>query len=130
MIVAVMNNYHFMFFNGISWEIFDPGSPKLDNFTTISEFYSLPPQVKHHYLYLNETTTLDINNIPYSEITLMIKQCHNAIYSIKWPDNILWENKNIHNMTQLENAIDFIKLYRLPETNHLLGNIIAQNINY
>jgi hypothetical protein len=60
----------------------------------------------------------------------MIKQCYNSSKALIWPDNILWQNKALHQMTQTPNATDIVKLYRLPETTHFLGTVVAQNFQF
>ncbi|RTK92641.1 MAG: hypothetical protein EKK61_03395 [Rickettsiales bacterium] len=117
----------FFCFDGFNWkECSDNQIPS--NFSGINEHYSIKNKI--NYLYLNNNSAFEISKIDHSEISIFIKQSADGVYQVVWPTNILWENKSIHIMTAEKNSIDLIKLYYLPETEHWLGKIIAQNFNY
>ncbi|GAB4167830.1 MAG: hypothetical protein Tsb006_6700 [Rickettsiaceae bacterium] len=131
MIVALVQDRNFLIFDGLSWQEYSGGiKPTAENFTGVNDSFILPPNEKYHYLYLNSNTDLNIESSSYPEISIIIKQSNTNSYKLTWSPNILWENAAIHKMTTTKNAIDFIKLYRLPETPHFLAKIIAQNFNY
>ena len=99
-------------------------------FTGISGIFRAVNNKSHFYLYLDQNTKLDFQDVTISEITIIIKQCYNNVRILNWPSNILWENKLPHKITQSPNAVDIIKLYKLPETAHFIGKIIAKSIKY
>ncbi|PCJ28990.1 MAG: hypothetical protein COA94_03000 [Rickettsiales bacterium] len=101
-----------------------------DNFTGIDDEFIAPPNKKHFSLYLNSNTTLNFDNVLFSEVTILIKQCYNAARSLTWPHNILWPDGSAHIMSEAPNAIDIVKLYRMPESTHFLGKIIGQNYQF
>jgi hypothetical protein len=97
------------------------------NFDGIEGEYIAPIDVVNHYLYLSKNTTIILKKSLVPELTLIIKQNSSTSFAFKWPDNILWENGKEHIMTNKANAIDIVKLFQLPESNHFLGKIISQN---
>ena len=99
-------------------------------FIGISEKFSISPKQSYHYLYLNSDTAIGIEEKVNSEISIIIKQSSTELFNIKWSANILWEGKQQHIMSQSKNSMDLIKLYQLPESQHFLGKIIAQNFSY
>lgn len=157
MIIFIVENNHFVIYNGQQWEpvILNESSssyssnssssssyssssnssssfPKIvDNkFTAIDGITRIRENKSNFYLYLSNDAELNLDEIQTAEITFVIKQSANATHSLQWPNNILWENKEPHEMTRTINSTDLIKLYRLPESNHFLGKIIAQNFQF
>lgn len=133
MIVFILNGNFFLNFTNTGWEktnISGGSQPEsiLDRFIPIEGTFSLPPLHTNHYLYLSDDTLISIEDNMPPEITIIIKQSDS--FALRWPEHILWENRNAHIMSSSVNAIDLIKLYQLPESNHLLGKIICQNFNY
>ncbi|MDP5083416.1 MAG: DUF2793 domain-containing protein [Rickettsiaceae bacterium] len=135
----LLEKRNFILYNGANWEEIQFNSSEQEiavtpsvskNFTGIDDTFDAPNHTAYLYLYLNSNTTLKFEQVEMPEITIMIKQCYNASMSLIWPDNILWQNKSPHQMTQTPNATDIIKLYRLPETTHFLGVVIAQNFQF
>lgn len=126
MIVYVLDQAFFCF-DGFNWKKCSHENTP-DKFLGINDHYSIKNKI--NYLYLNSSSDFEINEVNHSEISIFIKQSADSIYQVSWPTNILWENQSIHIMTTEKNSIDFIKLYYLPETEHWLGKIIAQNFNY
>jgi hypothetical protein len=107
------------------------GSPTVDtNFTGTNGEFIATGNKPYFYLYLNSNSSLNFDQVTLSEITIIIKQCYNSVHSLTWPYNILWENRTPHRITTTPNATDLVKLYRLPETTHFLGKVIAQNFQF
>ena len=104
--------------------------PVSKNFTGIDDVFDAPNHTPYLHLYLNSDVTLNFEQVEIPEVTIMIKQCYNASKALIWPDNILWQNKALHQMTQTPNATDIVKLCRLPETTHFLGTVVAQNFQF
>lgn len=141
-----LESHNFMLYNNNSWEEIQlnsgggtpfytaqaatAASTTETNFTGTNDEFIATENKPYFYLYLNNNSTMNFDQITLSEITIIIKQCHNASYTITWPYNILWENRTPHVITGTPNATDIIKLYRLPETTHFLGKIIAQNFQF
>lgn len=90
----------------------------------------LDSNVTHSYLYLDDNITLNINNLKSPEVTFIIKQNFNNIFKINWPSNVLWQARAVHKMSEVRNAIDLIKMFKMAETNHFIGHIIGQNYQY
>lgn len=130
MVIFVIEENCFFCFHGNSWKQIGSSPSIPANFTAISGDYDLVINRQINYLYLDSDTNLNITDSPFGEVTLIIKQTYNQISKLHWQDNILWENKTSHKITAVENSIDIVKLYKLPETGHFLGRIIARNFNY
>ncbi|MFK7973631.1 MAG: hypothetical protein AB8B66_02035 [Rickettsiaceae bacterium] len=130
MLVFIRSDHSFWIFTEASWQKITTHTKDTLKFTGISEQFSLPTDTMYNYLYLNADTNLNITEINFPEVNIVIKQSCDKICSIEWPKNIIWLNNITHQMTTTQNVIDFIKLFRLPETNHLLGQIIGQNCEY
>jgi hypothetical protein len=126
----LLENCNFVLYNGDTWENIQLNSSGNNDFTAIDDIFDVPNHIQHLHLYLNNDTTLNFEQVTIPEVTIMIKQCYNAFKNLIWPDNILWQNKIPHKITQTPNAIDVIKLYRLPKTTHFLGTITAQNFQF
>ena len=62
--------------------------------------------------------------------TIIIKQNYQEVYDVVWSENILWPSKKIHQMTKTPNVMDIIKFYKLPQSYHLLAEIINQNYQF
>lgn len=94
-------------------------------FTPMSRKFTLPSNLTHHHLYLAGNCMLQIeNNMRPSEITLVIKQNEQSRKNMKWPGNIIWENQEIHVVTNIKGAVDIIKLYSIAGSDKLLGKVI------
>ncbi len=62
-------------------------------------------------------------------LTLIIKQNDTALFDVNWNANILWNNAPPH-ITQTLNRMDVFRFIPLPETGHILAEIIGQNYQY
>lgn len=141
MLVFSLKTHNFLLYINNQWQEIQLNSnnesneniaiPNIDkNFTGINELFEAPADKSYLYLYLKGDTTLGFEQTAIPELTIMIKQCYDASYTLTWPENILWEDKTPHLMSKTPNATDLIKLYQLPETTHFLGKIIAQNYQF
>lgn len=129
MIIFLLKDKCFYLFDGIQWQRISQMQSKIE-FTPIAGDFVTSSNIQNYYLYLNASANLHIEDILFPEITIIIKQYDSDVFSLTWSDNILWENQLLHIMTNRINAIDIIKLYKLPETDHFLGKIIGQDFNY
>lgn len=82
------------------------------------------------YFFLQTNTRLTVNLTSLKPATIIIKQNHVSKFTLSWPSNILWENKVLYTGPSTLNAMDIIKFYPLPETEHLLGKVVASNFQY
>ncbi len=136
MVVFVIKAGYFFIFANNDWEKIILSGIKLDELVVQNQFigidqkFLLSPKQSHYYLYLNSNTEICIEERLHSEISIIIKQSSTNSFNIKWPINILWEQKHLPTISQSQNSMDLIKLYQLPESGHLLGKIIAQNFSY
>jgi hypothetical protein len=136
MIVFVIESSFFLIFANDEWKEIALSGTKLDElvnqdkFISISQKFLLSAKQSLHCLYLDSDTEITIEKKMLPEISIIIKQSFNNSFNIHWPPNILWENKQPHTMSKSQNSMDLIKLYQLPESQHFLGKIIAQNFNY
>ena len=138
MVLYFIKESGFFIYNNSAWQAMNwsagplPNSegPKIDKFIGIGNKYSPESANNILYLYLDNDCELDLSRIQGSIITFVIKQNYQNCYSLKWPGNILWPNKQPHIMSQQINATDIIRLYRLPESEHFLAEIINQNYQF
>ena len=136
MIVFVIESSFFLIFANDEWKKIALSGTKLDElvgqdkFISISQKFLLSAKQSLHCLYLDSDTEITVERKMLPEISVIIKQSFNNSFNITWPPNILWENKQPHIMSKSQNSMDLIKLYQLPESQHMLGKIIAQNFNY
>jgi len=133
MLFFLIEDLTFLLYFGNTWKevqlgLGDNATP-VTNFTPINETFEAENK-PYLYLYLNTNATISLEQIKLPETTIIIKQCYNASYSLIWPDNILWENKEPYKVTPSANNIDIVKLYRLPEGTHFIGKIIGQNFQF
>lgn len=134
MITYVLNKKLFYIFSSNTWQAIthnvstDIPPAKHETFLGIEKKYIVPKHT-HHYWYLKADTEIVINE-DIQEMTIIIKQSVNNSYSIKWHNNILWSNSIPHQMSLKQNSMDLIKLYKIPESIHFIGSVIAQNCNY
>lgn len=137
MVTYVLNKKSFYVFSSNTWQtihhdisavLSDVPIVKHEAFLGIEKKH-IVPKYTHHYWYLKANTEIVINE-DIQEMTIIIKQSVNNSYSIKWPNNILWSNSTPHQMNLKQNSMDLIKLYKLPESMHFIGSVIAQNCNY
>lgn len=117
--------------NNISSNQYTPRSvSKKDKFEGIGDQYQAPALNNFLYLHLNNNVTIDLSKVQTNEITFLIKQNYQGSYSITWPDNILWPQKQAHTMTKQTNSMDLIKLYKIVENDYFIAEIITQNYQY
>ena len=138
MLVFSLKNHNFLVYIDNRWQKIQLNGnnkkspiPIIDrSFTSINEVFEAPANKSYLYLYLSSDTILNFQQVAVPEITIMIKQCYDTSHTLTWPENILWGNNTPYTITTTPNATDLIKLYRLPETSHFLGKIIAQNYQF
>lgn len=99
-------------------------------FTAIKDHFSLPNSNDCYYLYLEDNCIIDFDNVDIASFAIMIKQNYETVFEIKWPENILWFNKEPKQITAIANSIDFFKFYRVAESQHFLVASVKQNYQY
>ncbi len=60
----------------------------------------------------------------------MIKQNYEGVFNVKWPENILWSEKEPVQVTATANAIDLFRFQKIAESNHFLAETIKKNYQY
>ena len=136
MVVFIIKTSCFYIFADNDWKKISLSGTKQEEIVAQPQFigtnqkFLISPKQSYHYLYLNSDTVIGIEERVSSEISIIIKQSSTELFNIKWSANILWEGKKQHIMSQSKNSMDLIKLYQLPESQHFLGKIIAQNFSY
>ena len=101
-----------------------------EHFKGINKKFEPTNDSEHLYLYLDGECHVNLENVKLRQLTLIIKQNYKASFKMTWSGNILWPNKAPHIMTPTPNSIDVIRLYRLIETTHFIGEIIGQNYKF
>lgn len=99
-------------------------------FSSLVEKFLVTDKSEELYLYLNGDAEISLEESKLKKITIIIKQNYAQKYKLSWSHNILWDKKITHQMSQIANAMDVISLYRLPETQHFIGQIVAQNCQF
>ncbi|MGC0372019.1 MAG: hypothetical protein DGJ47_000723 [Rickettsiaceae bacterium] len=130
MTMFLINKNKFIFFNGNEWlDCIENTARQEGSFISIQKLFKLPAHKAVHYLYLAEDVNLSVSKMNFSEITILLKQSVDNLFKINWPRNILWPNADCEVVIK-KNSMVIVKLYALPETDHYLGSIIAQNFSY
>lgn len=101
-----------------------------ETFIGIDGKFEVAENTEHLYLYLNNDCELDLQKLKARQVTIILKQHHQNTYNLLWSHNILWKQKTSHIMTKTANSIDIIRLYRLIETKHFIGEIIGQDYKF
>ena len=133
MIIFLKSKRSFLIYEDQQWNDIDcrpNDDSKNDKFIGISGNYIIAEDSRNLNLYINGDVTLDLSLAKIHEITVIIKQNHMINYKLTWPYNVLWSNNAPHYLTQLPNSIDVVKLFKMPESEHFLGQIISQNYKF
>ncbi len=99
-------------------------------FIGIKDDFNVPKQDNCHYLYLNGKCVINFDQVETNSLTIIIKQNYQEIFEIKWPENILWPEKKLVQVTSIINSIDLFRFYKLPESKHFIAESIKQNYQY
>ena len=150
MVIFIQKNNDFFIFEQDAWRALNlganigsasPSSGKTTNilpnlvsdtehFKGINKKFEPTNNSEHFYLYLEGECMVNLENAKLRQLTLIIKQNYQASFKMSWSSNILWPNKIPHIMTPTPNSIDVIRLYRLIETSHFIGEVIGQNYKF
>lgn len=101
-----------------------------EKFLGIEKTYTAPPDHSFLHLYVNNNVKINLDKVRTRLVTFIIKQHYQSEKKLVWPSNILWPNKTAHKLTMKANATDIVRIYRLVETNHFLGEIIGQDYQF
>lgn len=143
MILFIQKNNDFFIFEESIWKALNLKSSSANNannsadlvneneiFKSINAEFEPNNEHNHLYLYLNGDCTISLANLKLRQLTIIIKQNFQATYKLHWPPNILWKDKTTHVITATPNSIDIIRLYRLIESNHYIGEVIGQDYKF
>lgn len=126
MIIYLMSDDCFMKFTENEWQ--KTITIAEQKFVGTSNDFVISGGADQYCLYLSGNTSLTLNAT--RSFLLIIKQNHQNIFDIKWPDNILWPKKLAAKITDKINAIDCFRFHKLPESNHFLAEVLGQNYKY
>lgn len=147
MIKFICNAGSFVIFQNNVWQkITFASAPEATSTTTLPSPYNPVGNEEHFigiegkfiaselsdyfYLYVNNECVIDLSLVKVRELTMIIKQNYTRSFNISWSHNILWPEKRALNVSQNPNAMDIVKFYRLPETEHLIAEVIGQNYRF
>lgn len=83
-----------------------------------------------YYLYVNDHSALLFDRLTEPEITIVLKQAHNATHQIVWQYSVIWEQGAPHFLSETPNSMDIVKLFKLPEGDHFIGKTIAKDVRF
>jgi hypothetical protein len=116
----------FIYFNGADWIRINMGQETIpERFLPCEGRVAINNKI--NWLYLNGNTELSLRGSSHPIIEIIIKQNFEEIYNIHFDSRILWKNEE-YISSRIPNNIDFIRLVKIPETEHYLGEIV--NIGY
>lgn len=101
-----------------------------EKFSGIEGEYYAPHDYEFLHLYVSNDVQVNLDKVQTRLVTFIIKQHYQTVKKFNWPDNILWQNKTPHKLTAKANATDIVRIYRLVETNHFLGEIVGQDYQF
>ena len=100
------------------------------NFIGIADQFTLPATTKYISLYLNDNCAIILDQMQNHKFTIMLKQNYTTSYQISWSQNILWQQRQSHQMTAQTNAMDIISFYRIVETQSFAAVVVGQGYNW
>lgn len=101
-----------------------------ERFTGVRGTFALPGDKDIHYLFLEHQVVFNFGQVNKESFTLVIKQNHEAVHQVTWPDNVLWPNRTVLQVTATVNSIDLFRFYKLPETGHFVAERVHQDYRY
>lgn len=135
MLVYIVKDGYFAIFSDNSWQKVSAGfedqvSSSSLKFIGINDEYLLPSKVDCYYLYLEAKCALSFEQVTAKSFTVIIKQNYEKVFNVKWPENILWPEKEPIQVTSTVNAIDFFRFQKIAESKHFLAETIKKNYQY
>ncbi|WP_316353912.1 hypothetical protein [Candidatus Trichorickettsia mobilis] len=100
------------------------------NFIGIAEQFTLPATIKYISLYLNDNCAIILDQMQTDQFTIILKQNYSVSYQITWPQNILWQQRQSHQISSQTNAMDIISFYRIVETQSFAAVVVGQGYNW
>lgn len=82
-----------------------------------------------NWLYLNGASKLQLKHCKSPKIDIIIKQNAESIFNVSFDSPILWKAESYVSSTAA-NSMDYIKLIKLPETEHYLGEVVKVGLSY
>lgn len=150
MVIFIQKNNNFFIFEQDTWRTLNLSASNASSNTNTSTSTNILPNLvsdtkhfkginkkfeptndsEHFYLYLDGECMINLENVKLRQLTMIIKQNFQTSFKMSWSSNILWSNKTPHVVTPTPNSIDVIKLYRLIETSHFIGEVVGQNYKF
>ena len=130
MFIFLLHGQNFLVFLEGAWQgLYSKINDLKPQFDGVKEKFFIKNNAKNLYLYLENDCYIDCAQIDQPEITIILKQNYAKIFGIKWDERILWQDKNPPVLSK-PNCMALLKFYMLPESNHLLGQIISTNYQF
>jgi hypothetical protein len=108
----------------------DNQNPLNTKFLGIAGEFTIPSDTNTLALYLNGDCKIEISELRFTHITLIIKQHYLKSYFIEWMSGILWAQNSPHKITSTPNSVDIIQFFPMPETKHFLGTVLGKDYRY
>ena len=121
-IVYVKSKSDFYIFNESTWHQL----PHKDNnnsreYKAVSEYYNINENTPERvYLYLNGNINIELSKISFPQLTLIIKQSHQAVFHVEWMGNILFPDNVRPNMQLKQNGFNIFIFYAIPHEHNCL----------
>lgn len=82
------------------------------------------------YVYLSGHAKIILRNNKNAILHLIVKQNYSSVFNIQFDAPILWKEKVAYVSSRVANKMDYIRLIKLPETEHYLGEIVYSGYTY
>jgi hypothetical protein len=81
------------------------------------------------WIYLNGHTNLIMRDCRSHTVELVIKQNVAVVYNVTFDCHILWKD-GAYESSRTPNSMDYIRLVKIPETEHYLGQVVNTGYSY
>ena len=132
MVIFCQDLEQFFFFNGDIWKKIGNSEaeatvvgPRFEG--AMGEFVI---KKKFGYYYLSGDVNFVISRFQGNEIELVIKQNWERVHEINFDVRVLWSETTEYKGSRTPNLMDHIRLIKIPETEHFLGQIIHKGYRY
>ncbi len=142
MIYFVLALKNFVFFDGENWQTCNQaiesyaagGSYEARREDRHERFAGVVGEItlktQYNFLYLQENTKLMLDPMTVSIFDIVIKQNFEKLYEVSFDVPILWGSNLPYRASAESNNMDYIRLIKLPETEHYLGEIVQYGYKY
>jgi len=133
MIIYCTEIGEFIHYDGSTWKKVNTTTKEV--VTSSSHFIEAIGEVylsgaNYHFLYMQGDIILRIDPLTINTTNIIIKQNTHGVFNVVFTSNILWQCSKPYITTQIPNSIDYIRLTKIPETEHYLGEIVFNGYIY